>query len=119
MNMQKQGSPGPNSYLVLVLAILVGIIGGYFVGQQGPISAQIATSTIVDPTMLSPLDEYIIAGFRCPSPACPSCELKTCECEQAKGIRSRVQQELGQGKNGTEIRTDLMAQYGDQLKFTQ
>ncbi len=117
--MQKQGSTGPNSYLVLVLAALIGIMGGYFVGQQGPISAQVATQTIVDPTMLTPLDEYIIAGFRCPSAACPSCELKACECDQAKSIRSKVQQELGQGKNGTEIRTDLMAQYGDQLKFTQ
>jgi cytochrome c-type biogenesis protein CcmH/NrfF len=119
MNTATKASSGPNSYLVLVLAALIGIIGGYFVGLQGPIAAQVATRTVVDPTLLTPVDEYIIAGFRCPSPACPSCELKSCECDQAKNIRSKVQQELGQGKNGTEIRTDLMAQYGDQLKFSQ
>jgi hypothetical protein len=107
---------GVNPTLVLVFCLLVGGVAGFFVGQGGPIASSVAVQTGTDPTLLTALDEYIIAGFRCPSPACPQCELRNCECAESQGIRERVKQELAQGKDGTVIRQELMAQYGAQLQ---
>lgn len=117
MNAVRENLSGVNPSLVLVLCLLVGGIAGFFVGQGGPIASQVTLTTGVDPSLLSPVDEYIIAGFRCPSPACPQCELRNCDCAEAQTLRNKVKQELGQGKDGTVIRQEMMAQYGNQLKM--
>jgi cytochrome c-type biogenesis protein CcmH/NrfF len=108
---------GAHPALVLVICLLAGGFAGFLVGQHGPIAAQVAVRTGIDPTLLSQVDEYIIAGFRCPSPACPQCELRNCECAESQGIRNRVKQDLGQGKDGSVIRQELLAQYGAQLQM--
>ena len=117
VNAARSALAGVSPALILILCLLFGGISGFVVGQGGPIASSVAVQTGIDPTLLSSVDEYIIAGLRCPSPACPSCELRSCECPEAQGLRSRVKQELGQGKDGTAIRQELMAQYGAQLKM--
>lgn len=119
MNAARNAIAGVSPPLMLVFSLLLGGIAGFVVGQGGPIASSVNVQTGTDPTLLSPLDEYIIAGFRCPSPACPTCELKTCECEQSQQIREKVKQELAQGKDGTVIRQELMVQYGAQLQMTR
>jgi hypothetical protein len=107
--------PSPlNLLLVLILSLLVGFISGYLFGQRGPISAGTVTAQGPCPHELGPEDEYIIAGWSCPAPACQD-PLLTCHCELAHQIKDRVKQELGQGKDGTEIRAELERQYGAQL----
>lgn len=110
---------GISPALVLALCLLLGGVAGFMVGQGGPIASSVAVQTGTDPTLLTALDEYIIAGFRCPSAACPSCELRTCECEQSQGLREKVKQELAQGKDGAVIRQELMVQYGSQLQMSR
>lgn len=116
MNAARNSIAGISPPLMLVFSLLLGGIAGFVVGQGGPIASSVAVQTGTDPTLLSALDEYIIAGFRCPSPACPTCELKNCECEESQKIREHVKQELAQGKDGTVIRQELMVQYGSQLQ---
>lgn len=103
--------------LVLVLCLLVGGMAGFMTGQDGPIASHIEVRTGTDPTLMSALDEYIIAGLKCPSAACPSCELRSCGCEESQKLRGRIKQELAQGKDGTVIRQEIMAQYGSLLKM--
>jgi len=116
VNAERSAVAGVNPTLILVLCLLLGGFAGFLVGQGGPIASSVAVQTGTDPTLLTALDEYIIAGFRCPSAACPQCELRNCECAESQGIRERVKQELAQGKDGTVIRQELMAQYGAQLQ---
>ena len=100
--------------LVLVVSLLIGGIAGYMVGQRGRFGARTATAQGPCPHELSPADAYIIAGFTCPAPICQDL-LADCHCELAHEIKDRVKQELGQGKDGTTIRAELIAQYGAQL----
>lgn len=116
MNAARNAIGGVSPTLILVLCLLLGGVSGFVAGQSGPIASSVAVQTGTDPTLLTALDAYIIAGFRCPSAACPQCELRSCECAEAQGIRERVKQELAQGKDGTVIRQELMAQYGAQLQ---
>ncbi|MEW5702735.1 MAG: hypothetical protein AB1792_10970 [Candidatus Zixiibacteriota bacterium] len=112
MNSRTQSrSSTPNLVLVLALCLLVGFIGGYLFGQRGPISSGTMTAQGPCPHELGPEDEYIIAGFSCPAPACQD-PLLTCHCDEAHQIKDRIKQELGQGKDGTEIRAELERQYG-------
>jgi hypothetical protein len=117
VNAERNPIAGANPGLILVLCLLVGGVAGFLVGQGGPIASSVAVQTGADPTLLTAVDEYIIAGFRCPSPACPQCELRNCECAESQALRERVKQELAQGKDGTVIRQELMAQYGSQLQM--
>jgi hypothetical protein len=100
--------------LVLILGLLVGGIAGFVVAQGGRFGAQTKTAQGPCPHELSPEDAYIIAGFTCPAPICQDL-LADCHCELAHEIMDRVKQELGQGKDGTTIRAELIAQYGAQL----
>ena len=104
-----------NLLLVLTAALLLGFLGGFLVGQRGPISA--ATTTVAGPcpNELDPADAYIIAGFICPAPACQD-QLSSCHCDIAHKVKDQVKQELGQGKAGSEVRHDLEKQYGARLK---
>jgi hypothetical protein len=61
------------------------------------------------------VDEYIIAGFICPAPACQD-ELLICHCDEAHQIKNKIKQELGQGKDGLVIREELKQQYGALLE---
>ena len=108
-------SPAINLYLVLATALLLGFVGGYLFGQRGPFEA--ATQTVAGPcpNELDPADAYIIAGFVCPAPACQD-QMSECHCEIAHKVKDQVKQELGQGKIGSLVRTDLQKQYGAQLK---
>ncbi len=117
MNAARNSLAGLSPALILVFCLLLGGIAGFVVGQGGPMASSVQVQTGVDPTRLSAVDEYIVSGFRCPSPACPNCELKTCECEESQRVRERVKQELAQGKDGTAIRQELMTQYGSQLQM--
>lgn len=119
MNAMRNAVFGASPPLVLVLCLLLGGMAGFVVGQGGPIASSVEVQTGVDPTRLSAVDEYIVSGFRCPSPACPSCELKTCECEESQKLREKVKQELAQGKDGAVVRQELMVQYGSSLQMSR
>ena len=106
-----------NPILILLLAVLLGGIAGYVFSSGGKIAATSNTATAPCPHELGPADEYIIAGFTCPSPACQD-GLIECHCEVAHNIKDKVMQELAQGKDGTMIRNDLIQQYGADLKKT-
>ena len=107
-----------NPALVLVLALLVGGMAGYLVGQRGPITVLSDPGVAPpDPYALSPEDEYIIAGFSCPAPACQD-PLITCHCEVANKVKTKVKEELQQGKDGAVVREDLIQEYGAQLRKT-
>ena len=116
MNQSHAQSSFPVSLpLVLIASIMVGFVGGYLFGQQGPIAASTQTTTGPCPNELDPADAYIIAGFVCPAPACQD-QMSACHCEIAHDVKNQVKQELGQGKEGSRIRADLQQQYGAQLK---
>jgi len=117
MNEVRKAVAGVNPLLILTLSLLISGIAGFVVGQSGPIASSVEVQTGIDPTRLSAVDEYIVTGFKCPSPACPSCELKTCGCEESQRVREKVKQELAQGKDGSVVRQELMVQYGSQLKM--
>lgn len=98
--------------LLLVLGILLGFLGGIFVGQRGPMA--VSTGALAQgpcPHELASVDEYIIAGLICPIPPCTD-PLLTCHCDGAHEIKNRIKQELGQGKDGLVIREELKIQYG-------
>lgn len=119
MNAVRDAVAGISPSLMLVLCLLLGGMAGFAVGQGGPIASSVAVQTGSDPTRLSPVDEYIVGGFRCPSAACPSCELKTCGCEESQKLREKVKQELAQGKDGAVVRQELMVQYGSSLQMSR
>jgi hypothetical protein len=105
-----------NLALVMVLGLLAGFIGGYMVGQHGPIAVTADPGVAPPcPFELSAADEYIIAGFSCPAPVCQD-PLLTCHCDEAHEIKTKIKQELGQGKDGSVIREELIQRYGAQLR---
>jgi hypothetical protein len=114
-NARRESGP-VNLLLVALLGVLVGSIGGYMVGQHGPIAVT-ADSGVAPPCPfeLSAADEYIIAGFSCPAPACQD-PLHSCHCDMAHEIKTKIKQELGQGKDGAAIREELIQRYGAQLR---
>ncbi|MBI3872185.1 MAG: hypothetical protein HY304_03800 [candidate division Zixibacteria bacterium] len=107
-------SDSVNTGLVLLLSLLIGLVGGYLYSRRGPITATTITTSMPDPHALTPFDEYIIANFTCPAPICQD-QLLECHCDMANQIKDHVKQELGEGKNGNEIRAELETQYGAQL----
>ncbi|HUU46760.1 MAG TPA: hypothetical protein VM118_13605 [Acidobacteriota bacterium] len=104
-----------NLALVLVASLLLGFVGGYLVGQRGPIPAVMRTATAGCPHDLDPSDAYIVAGFICPNPAHQDL-LINCHCEIAHALKDRIKQELSEGKDGTQIRRELEEQYGARLQ---
>ena len=119
MTEQARRKSGPvNILLVALLGLLVGSMVGYTVGRHGPMAVAADPGIAPpDPFALSAEDEYIIAGFSCPAPACQD-PLLTCHCDVANDIKTKVKQELGQGKEGSVVRQELIAQYGAQLRKT-
>jgi len=111
-----------NNLLILVLGLLAGFIGGYFIGQKTPNgipSGQfVAQANAVEcPHALDEHDRYILAGFRCPATPDVQAILLDCHCAVAHSIMDRVKSELEVGKEGMVIRDELIAEYGDRLKF--
>ena len=82
----RQNSGPLNLVLVTLLSVLLGGIGGFIVGQRGPIAVTADPGIAPpDPFALSGQDEYIVAGFSCPAPACQD-PLLTCHCNEANDI---------------------------------
>lgn len=105
-----------NLVLVTLLGILIGGIGGFMVGVRGPIAVTADPGVAPpDPFALSPADEYIIAGFSCPAPACQD-PLLTCHCDEANRVKTSVKEELQLGKDGATVREELIQKYGAQLR---
>jgi cytochrome c-type biogenesis protein CcmH/NrfF len=121
MNGQKSGAV--NIVLMAVVGLLVGFIGGYFIGQR---NAPIATTTALAgattpgapcPHQLDGKDQWIIAGFRCPGTETEQAALLGCHCPTAHGIEDRVKTSLAAGKTGQQVRDELMMEYGARLNF--
>ena len=111
-----------NTVLMTVVGLLIGVIAGYWIGRgeqpQSPttsLTTQSATSNC--PHELAPEDVYILAGFRCPGTDATQAALLDCHCAIAHGIKDRVKAKLAEGLTGDQIRTELIAEYGDRLKF--
>ncbi|HEX9750862.1 MAG TPA: hypothetical protein VGB22_06220 [candidate division Zixibacteria bacterium] len=108
---------GVNLALVLVVSLLLGFVGGFLFGQNGPAAAGVATTVINRcPHTLDLEDQYILAGFKCPNPA-DQVPLNGCHCMLAHQIMDRVKDELGQGKSGSEIRREIETEYGSRLQM--
>lgn len=113
---------GVNAALLVVVGILVGFIGGYLVGQNVQTATTAGTqtataSTATCPHALDVKDAWITAGFRCPGTPDAQVLLSDCHCPTSHGIEDRVKSELANGKPGDQIRQELIAEYGDLLKF--
>lgn len=113
---------GMNAVLLVMVGLLVGFIGGYLVGQGIQPAAtvggtQTAATAAACPHALDIKDAWIVAGFRCPGTPDAQVLLSDCHCPTSHGIEDRVKSELANGKTGDQIRQELMAEYGDQLKF--
>jgi hypothetical protein len=120
MNGQKSGSV--NVVLMALVGVLVGFIGGYFIGQRsapagaGTVAAG-AASTVNCPHQLDAKDQWIIAGFRCPGTEDAQVALLGCHCAVAHAIEDRVKAELTAGKTGQQVRDGLMMEYAGRLNF--
>lgn len=113
---EKNGRVSP--ILIILAGLLVGFVAGFLFGQQGPIAVTAAPGVAPPcPFELSAADEYIIAGFSCPSPACQD-PLLTCHCDEAHKIKTKIKEELQLGKDGSVIREELIKEYGAQLRKT-
>lgn len=120
MNGQKSGSA--NTVLMALVGLLLGFIGGYFVGQR---TAPAGAGTMIAgqpgavscPHTLESKDQWIIAGFRCPGTEDSQVALLGCHCNIAHAIEDRVKAELAGGKTGQQVRDGLMMEYADRLKF--
>jgi len=120
MNGQKSGSV--NVVLMALVGLLVGFIGGYFIGQRSaPAGAGMALTgaagTVACPHTLESQDQWIIAGFRCPGTDDMQTALLGCHCAVAHALEDRVKAELAGGKTGQQVRDGLMMEYADRLKF--
>lgn len=116
------GSKGTsvNAILLTLVALLIGFIGGYFVGRDNPLPAgTVATQATTQecPHQLDEKDRWILAGFRCPGTDNAQVLLLDCHCYTAHGIMDQVKSELAAGKSGDQIREEILQQYGDRLKF--
>ncbi|HUU46759.1 MAG TPA: hypothetical protein VM118_13600 [Acidobacteriota bacterium] len=121
MNGQK-GTP-VNAILIALVGILIGFIGGYWIGQsRAPVGGAAGLTTaqqgaVTCPHSLDPKDLDIIAGFRCPGTDDAQVLLSDCHCAVSHGIHDLVKAELATGKTHAEIRQQLIDQYGDRLKL--
>ena len=111
-----------NQVLLGVVGLLIGLIGGYWIGQSNqtlPTNADLSiqSTTANCPHALDTKDAWILADFRCPGTDGAQSRLLTCHCLTAHGIQDRVKSELAAGRTGEEIRAGLIAEYGDKLKF--
>lgn len=113
-------NPPVNAILMALVGLLIGFIGGYFIGRGNPLPAStVATQAAVAacPHELEVKDNWIIAGFRCPGTETAQVLVLDCHCPTAHGIKDMVKSELAAGKTGEEVREMVVQQYGDKLKF--
>ena len=111
-----------NTILITVVGLLIGLIAGYFIGRgERPAISDAAlsgqTSTENCPHVLDAKDRWILDGFRCPGSADSQVPLNDCHCVVAHEIQDRVRAALTAGKSGEQIREEIIAEYGDRLKF--
>ncbi len=111
-----------NPVLIAMVGLLVGLIGGYWIGHSNlvPISSgtlPVASTTANCPHTLESKDAWILADFRCPGTDATQAPLLNCHCLVAHGIMDLVKSKLAAGTAGEEIQADLIAEYGDKLKF--
>ncbi|MEW5702734.1 MAG: hypothetical protein AB1792_10965 [Candidatus Zixiibacteriota bacterium] len=116
MNGQRAGAV--NVVLIALVGLLIGFIGGYVIGRNAaPVASSATVATGTCPHQLDPKDQWILVGFRCPGTDTAQVALLGCHCNTAHGIEDFVKAELAAGKPGQAIREELIAQYGDRLKF--
>ncbi|MBI3872184.1 MAG: cytochrome c-type biogenesis protein CcmH [candidate division Zixibacteria bacterium] len=123
MNGQKSGSV--NVVLMALVGVLVGFIGGYWIGQHSQVGVAVQAANLATanngetfcPYALDAKDEWILAGFRCPNTDTVQASLLGCHCSVAHGIKDKVKKELAAGKGGQQIRDEMIAEYGNRLKF--
>jgi hypothetical protein len=120
-----QKSTPVNAVLIGLVGILIGFIGGYWIGQsRAPAGAGQTgffgqqTGAVTCPHELDPEDVSVIAGFRCPGTDDAQILLNDCHCAVAHGIKDLIKSELAAGKTHEEIRAQIEEQYGDRLKFS-
>jgi cytochrome c-type biogenesis protein CcmH/NrfF len=113
-------NPPVNAILMVLVGLLIGFIGGYFIGRSNALpAATIATQATQAecPHSLAQADRYVLAGFRCPGTDASQVLLLDCHCPTAHGIMDQCKSELAAGKSGEVIREEVMQQHGDKLKF--
>ncbi len=121
MNGQKAGSM--NTILMAVVGLLIGFIGGYFIGHGSAptaaqqMTAQTSTQQVFCPHQLDGKDQWILAGYRCPATDTAQVALLECHCNTSHDIHDKVKQEMAAGRTGQQIRTALEMEYGTRLKF--
>ena len=111
-----------NPILMAVVGLLVGLIGGYWIGHRNlvPVAGgtlPVDSATANCPHTLESKDAWILADFRCPGTDATQAPLLSCHCFTAHGIMDAVKSKLAAGISGEEIRADLIAEYGDKLKY--
>lgn len=119
MNGSSKGQP-VNAILMALVGLLIGFIGGYWVGRGNALPAgTVATQAAVAqcPHSLEEKDRWILAGFRCPGTADAQVLLLDCHCPTAHGIMDEVKSELAAGKTGEQVREQITQEFGDRLKF--
>ena len=120
--MSNQQQSSVNVVLMAIVGVLVGFIGGYFIGQNMAPAANIAAGTLAAgsapcPHTLDAKDQWIIAGFRCPGTDTMQVPLLGCHCPTAHGIEDKVKSEIAAGQTGQQVRDGLMAEYHARLNY--
>ena len=106
-----------NTLLIFVVALLVGGIAGYVIGQNG--ATPIATTAPVQTAaplndVLGIQDVWIVEGFSCPMPNCTR-PLLSCPDPLARQIRDWVNSQLAAGRDGAAIRGEIVQTHGAAL----
>lgn len=105
----------------VVLATLIGILGGYVIfsrtSSTAPTSGAVGTSPVRRQLQhpLSPEGRTIVSGALCPC-SCDYCRgrlLAECDCQTSTEIRGTINRLLSQNKSKEEIREILKTRYGE------
>ncbi|MBI3872488.1 MAG: hypothetical protein HY304_05370 [candidate division Zixibacteria bacterium] len=118
--MTKSGLSSPmNMALLLIVALLIGAIGGFLVGRAmltplppAQVAAQPALNQLND--VLSAENVWIVEGFSCPMPDCHN-PLATCQGELPRRIRDWINSQLASGRSGKDLREEVIRTHGQAL----
>ncbi len=114
----QQNASRINTFLVLVVGLLVGGIAGYIVGHSGAGTAAVGTAQLNLNDVLSSEDAWIVEGLTCPMAGCAN-PLLTCQGELPRRIRDWVNSQLAAGRPGQDIRAEIIRTHGPNVQKTQ